>query len=155
MAGKLTKAQREQRSAAGRQSGALRSRATSTGKKTRAQLLPDEDKAIQEQLANYDLVAGKTKSWPDVKNREQVRAEIIRNETARLQLAEERGRLVDRKLVREAAAGMRDAIGRHLLKVPRQVGDGLALTLEQRAAVTRACEVAINAALDAAQADGK
>ena len=113
------------------------------------------DTEIEARMAHYRKTVGKLQGWPDAKTYEQVKAEIIKTAVAQLALAEQRGRLVDRKEVRDAARLMKDRIERHLQEVPRAVADKVPLTLEQKGQVSAACKSAIDAALDAALEEAK
>lgn len=80
----MTPAARAQRREAGKRSGIVRAGrdgVAPTGNPS-APMPATNDPDVDAQLEGYDRIVGEPQSWPDVKNREQVRGEILRNRAA-------------------------------------------------------------------------
>lgn len=97
----LTEAQRAQKRAAGKKSGEVRGRraAEESGADPDAPM-PHSDPEVDAILASYTAIAGKPQSWPDIKNCEQVRAEIYKTRAAARQDQLDSKRLLTREQVR-------------------------------------------------------
>lgn len=112
----VSPAQRAQRQAAGKRSGQSRAGhtgASATGDPNAAMPIT-ADPEVDKQLADYIALAGKPVSWPDVKNCEQVRAEIYRTRAAARADRIESGALITREVARardeRAAQAFREGI---------------------------------------------
>lgn len=99
----ISPAQRAQRRAAGKRSGQVRAGhedGPSPDADPSAPMPTTSDPDVDAQLEAYDRSVGQPQSWPDVKNREQVRGEILRNKAVARQGLIDSGHILTRDQVR-------------------------------------------------------
>lgn len=122
----ITPAQRAQRRSAGKRSGQVRGRREdqdNTSGDPSAPMPVTNDPDVDAQLEAYDLRVGAPQSWPDVKNREQVRGEILRNKAAARADRIESGAALTREQVRARDERLAAAVKAGLSNVSQLLTD--------------------------------
>jgi len=128
-----TEAQRAAGRKAGRASGIARGTGTRVDQPGQQEPDPDFDPAqalpvtsdpdVDKMIASYVSVVGPPQSWPDVKNLEQVRAEIYRTRSAARQDAIDAGQVVTREIMRTRDEEVAQIIKQQLATLPELLRD--------------------------------